>query len=74
MEARGRRRIVRPKDGRQLAGVCAAVADHFDVDVRRVRLVTVAGLLAGGVGAWVYVALWAIIPNEGEEPAGPSGR
>jgi phage shock protein C len=34
-----RTRLLRPRAGRAIAGVCAGVAEYFDIDVTVVRLV-----------------------------------
>ncbi|MFI9639552.1 PspC domain-containing protein [Micromonospora sp. NPDC051925] len=58
--------LVRPRDGRYLAGVCAAIgrASNTDPVLWRV-LLAVLGFF-GGVGILVYVAAWLIIPGEGD--------
>ncbi len=51
-----------------LAGVCAGVADYFDMDVTLVRvIVAVVSVITGGAGVLAYVAAWLIIPAEGEK-------
>ena len=35
----GRKRLVRPREGRKIAGVCAGMAEYFDLDVSLVRVV-----------------------------------
>jgi phage shock protein PspC (stress-responsive transcriptional regulator) len=54
--------LVRPRDGKVIAGVCAALADRFGLS--RV-LVRIAFVLFGlfGVGELVYVVLWILIPR-----------
>ncbi len=59
------KRLVRPKEGRVIAGVAAAFANYFDIDVTVVRLVWVLLLLPGGIpGLLPYVICWIIIPSE----------
>jgi phage shock protein PspC (stress-responsive transcriptional regulator) len=54
--------LVRPKRGKVFAGVCAALADRFEVPRVFVRLgFAFFGLF--GVGEFVYIALWIIIPQ-----------
>lgn len=59
--------LVRPKDGRVIAGVCAGVADYLGLDVNLVRiLAAVLTVFTGGVGGvLVYLLAWAVIPEEG---------
>ncbi|MGX5358632.1 PspC domain-containing protein [Kocuria sp. KH4] len=55
--------LFRPRRGRLLAGVCAALAHRFGLPKLLVRLgFVVFGLV--GVGELVYIALWIIIPRE----------
>ena len=64
----GTKVLVRSQKGRMLAGVCAGVADYFDMDVTLVRvIVAVVSVLTGGAGVLAYVAAWLIIPAEGEK-------
>ena len=59
------RRLVRRRDDRMLAGVCAGVADHLGVDVTLVRILTLVGTLLGfGSLLVVYVVLWLLLPQE----------
>ncbi len=55
--------LVRPRSGKVIGGVCAALADRFDLSRTLMR---VAFVLFGlfGVGEIVYIALWIIIPKE----------
>jgi phage shock protein C len=52
---------------RQIAGVCAGLADYFEVDSTLARVVfVVASVLLGGLGGIVlYIILWIIIPERG---------
>lgn len=54
--------LVRPRSGKVIAGVCAALAERFGVSRTLVRL---AFVLFGvfGVGEIVYIALWIVIPK-----------
>jgi phage shock protein PspC (stress-responsive transcriptional regulator) len=70
-------RLTRPAAGRTLGGVCAGIADYFNVDVVLVRAAwlvfsIVPGAVIGGVLA--YLAAWAVIPSATEPGAAPEGR
>ena len=54
--------MARPRNGKIIAGVCAALADRFGISRTLVR---VGFVLFGvfGVGELVYIALWIIIPK-----------
>ena len=48
---------------RMIAGVCAGVADYFGMDVSLVRIIFALMVLAGTVGAWVYLLMWLVVPE-----------
>jgi phage shock protein PspC (stress-responsive transcriptional regulator) len=54
--------LVRPRSGKVIAGVCAALADRFGVSRGLMR---VAFVLFGlfGVGELAYIVLWIVIPK-----------
>jgi phage shock protein C len=56
--------LVRPRRGRMIAGVCAALARRFDVRPWQVRLLFVLSCLLPGPQFLLYVALWIILPGE----------
>ena len=62
----GGKRLLRRKDGRMVAGVCAGIAAYFDIDVTLVRLGFGIFSILYGVGLLIYVAAWVIVPEEGE--------
>jgi phage shock protein C len=54
--------LVRPRDGKLIAGVCAGLANRFGVSRRLVRLVFVIfGLV--GAGELAYIILWFLMPK-----------
>ena len=62
-----RRKLVRSRTGRKIAGVCAGFAEYFDLDVTLIRLVwLIAGILM--LPFWVigYIVAWIIVPEEPE--------
>src|SRR3954452_5642069 len=61
-----RQHLVRPRQGRYVAGVCAALARATNTDPVLWRvLVAVLGVLSG-VGVLLYLIGWLIIPAEGD--------
>lgn len=65
MKENDMKRIVRPKKGGKLAGVSAAFANYFNVDVTIVRLIFLFLLLPGGIpGILTYLICWIVIPKE----------
>ena len=67
-DGNGTKVLVRSREGRVLAGVCAGFADYFSLDVTLVRVIwAVVSLITGGAGVLAYLAAWVIIPAEGEK-------
>ena len=56
--------LSRPKHGRVIAGVCAGVARRFDLTPTTVRVITVVGVLLGGLPVAVYIVLWIVMPSD----------
>ncbi len=55
--------LVRPRRGKIIAGVCAALADRFGISRGLVRLAFVVfGLV--GAGEVAYIIAWIVIPKE----------
>ena len=59
-----RKRLVRPRQGRKVAGVCLAVAQYFELDVAIVRVIWFITAFFGLLGIVAYVAGWVAIPEE----------
>ena len=59
------KKLVRPKEGGMIAGVCAGIANYFGVDIVLVRVVWAFLLIPGGVpGVLPYIICWIVIPRE----------
>ncbi|NLU79806.1 PspC domain-containing protein [Micromonospora sp. HNM0581] len=58
------RKLVRPREGRMLAGVCVGLARRFGRSAGLIRLLFLLSLLLPGTQVIVYLALWIIMPNE----------
>ena len=56
--------LVRPRSGRVIAGVCAALARRFGMSPRLVRLLFVLSCLLPGPQILIYVVLWIVLPAE----------
>lgn len=61
------RPLVRPREGRMLAGVAGAISGYLAIDVTIVRIVLAVLCLVGGAGLPLYLAGWLLIPEEGCE-------
>lgn len=54
--------LVRPRQGKWIAGVCRGIADRFAISPGLVRIgFVIFGLV--GVGELVYIALWILMPK-----------
>lgn len=58
------RKLVRPRQGRMLAGVCAGLAQRFGMSAGMIRLLFLLSLLLPGTQVIVYLVLWILMPNE----------
>jgi phage shock protein PspC (stress-responsive transcriptional regulator) len=56
--------LARPRHGRLVAGVCAALARRFGMKPSTVRLLFVLSCLLPGPQVLLYLALWIILPDE----------
>jgi phage shock protein PspC (stress-responsive transcriptional regulator) len=45
-----------------IAGVCAGLAEYFNVDVLLVRMIFILALIYFGVGIVPYLILWLVMP------------
>ena len=57
-------KLMRPRNNRMVAGVCAAFAQQYGWDLNLTRIVTALLIVFTGVGALAYIAAWVIIPEE----------
>lgn len=57
----------RTRDDRMVAGVCAGIARHLNIDPVVVRVVIACLTFAGLAGAIIYIAGWLLIPEDGED-------
>ena len=65
------RPLMRPRIGRQIAGVCLALAQSYGWDVTAVRIITVVTLiLSSGIVGVAYLAAWVGIPEEPQPAPG----
>jgi len=49
---------------KKIAGVCAAFAGSFGLDVTLVRIIWVCCVIFGGFGFLAYLICWLVIPRE----------
>jgi phage shock protein PspC (stress-responsive transcriptional regulator) len=58
--------LARPRQGRLIGGVCAGIAQRFDLRPKTVRLLALLSCLLPGPQFVLYLVLWVMLP---EEPA-----
>jgi phage shock protein C len=59
------KKLIRPRQGRVIGGVCLALANYLNIDVTVVRIIAALLLLPGGLpGLIPYLILWLLIPSE----------
>ena len=63
----GGKRLLRLRQGRIVAGVCAGLGAYFGVDVNLVRLAFGVLTVFYGLGILLYLIAWLILPEEGED-------
>ena len=57
-------RLIRPREGRMIAGVCAGFALRYGWDIGLVRLVLVLAIFFGvGTPILAYFIAWIVMPN-----------
>ena len=67
-----RKKLMRPQAGRKIAGVCAGMAEYFDLDVTLVRVVWLVVAFFGGCGFLAYLIAWIVMPSEPEVIQAPA--
>jgi len=58
------RKLYRDEAHKVIGGVCAGLAEYFNVDISIVRLVFLLTLILKGGGVLVYIILWAVLPKK----------
>ncbi len=60
------KRIYKIRAQKKVCGVCAGVAEYFEIDPTLVRVVWAALALAGSVGFWAYIICAIVFPDKTE--------
>lgn len=58
--------LTRPRTGRVIAGVCAALGNRFGMSPNVVRLLFLLSCLLPGPQFIIYIVAWIVIPSEPE--------
>lgn len=61
------KRLVRNVQDKKIGGVCAGLADYFNMDPMLVRVLWILFTLAGGSGILAYAIRYFILPEGGAE-------
>jgi phage shock protein PspC (stress-responsive transcriptional regulator) len=70
-----RKRLIRPRANRKIAGVCAGFAEYFDLDLTLVRVVWLISVFLGvGLSLIAYIVAWIVIPEEPLALPAPAGQ
>jgi phage shock protein PspC (stress-responsive transcriptional regulator) len=62
------KKLQRDTQHKVIGGVCAGLANYFDIDASLVRLLLAFMILFAGTGFWLYIILWIVMPAGGTEP------
>jgi phage shock protein C len=58
-------RLIRPRSGRMIAGVCQGLANAYAWDVVWIRVITVLlTVFGGGSGLLAYIIFWIVMPEQ----------
>lgn len=57
------KKLYRDEHRKVIGGVCAGLADYFNVDVTIVRLFFVLALILKGGGGLIYIIMWIVMPR-----------
>lgn len=58
-----RKRLYKSRNNKMICGVCAGIADYFNIDPSIVRVLWAVLALAAGTGALAYIACAIILPE-----------
>lgn len=58
-----RKRLYKSRNNKMICGVCAAIADYFNIDPSIVRVLWAVLALAAGTGVLAYIACAIILPE-----------
>ncbi|HBH85820.1 MAG: hypothetical protein A2X05_13015 [Bacteroidetes bacterium GWE2_41_25] len=59
----GYHRMYRDPDNRIIGGVCAGMGAYWDIEPLIIRIIFIALVLAGGIGALIYLILYIVLPE-----------
>ncbi len=60
------KRLYKSATDKKLDGVCAGIAEYFDIDPTVIRLVWALAVLVAGTGVWAYIVAAIVLPRNPE--------
>ena len=70
----GRKPFFRDENNKKIAGVCAGIANYFNIDPTIIRLVALLLLIWFGVGLIPYIILWIAMPSSATQTIGATQK
>ncbi len=61
------RKLQRSTSNKMIAGVCAGIANYFNLDPTIIRILYVLMVFFAGFGILLYLILWLVIPSESQQ-------
>jgi len=58
------KKLQRPRKGKMIGGVCAAIGNSLNIDPTILRIVWLLTILLAGTGLLAYIICWLLIPLE----------
>ena len=63
------KKLQRDTQHKVIGGVCAGLANYFDMDATLLRLLMAFMIVLAGTGFWLYIILWIVMPAGRIEPS-----
>ena len=63
------KRLTRDVNNKKIAGVCAGIANYFNLDPTLVRVIWILLVCVAGTGVLAYLIAWAVIPEDSNSEA-----
>ena len=57
------KRLTRDVNNKKIAGVCAGIANYFDLDPTLIRVIWILLVYVAGTGVLAYLIAWAVMPE-----------
>ena len=58
------KKLKRDTRNKVIGGVCAGLANYFDIDTALVRVLFAIMFLCASAGFWLYIILWVVMPAD----------